>query len=229
MNRVDRLFGILTLLQSKKFVRGDRIAEKFGISVRSVYRDIKALNEQGVPVSFEPNRGYFIVNGFFLQPVAFTTEEANAMLIIEPLVAGLADRSIQKSYSTALTKVRAVLRATQKDSVETLADHIRFQAPACFIQDSEHLAVIQSAITAKRVLEMEYSDAKKETSKRSAEPIGLVFYAFSWHLIGWCHLKKDYRDFKVSRIVALHCTDHAFLNDKHIALEEYMKQLPVPY
>ena len=81
MNRIDRLFGILTLLQSKKFVTGEKIAEKFNISVRSVYRDIKALNEQGIPVSFEPHRGYFIVNGYFLQPVSFSTEEANALLV----------------------------------------------------------------------------------------------------------------------------------------------------
>jgi len=229
MNRVDRLFGILTLLQSRKFVPCGKIAANFGISVRSVYRDIKALNEQGIPVSFEANRGYFIVSGFFLQPVAFTTEEANAMLLIEPLVSGFADKSIQKSYSTALTKVRAVLKGTQKDSVERLAEHIRFQAPACFMQDSEHLATIHAAITARRVLEMEYSDAKKETTKRRAEPIGLVFYAFSWHLIGWCHKKKDYRDFKVSRIVSIQCTDQNFLNDRHIELNDYMKQLPVPY
>ena len=80
MNRIDRLFGILTLLQSKKYVTGEKIAEKYGISVRSVYRDIRALNEQGIPVSFEAHRGYFIVNGYFLQPVSFSTEEANAYL-----------------------------------------------------------------------------------------------------------------------------------------------------
>ena len=61
MNRIDRLFGILTLLQSRKFVPADKIAEKFSISVRTVYRDVKALCEQGIPVSFEQNRGYFVV------------------------------------------------------------------------------------------------------------------------------------------------------------------------
>ena len=66
MNRIDRLLGIITLLQSRKYVTGEKIAEKFGISVRSVYRDMKTLNEQGIPVSFEPHRGYFIVNAYFL-------------------------------------------------------------------------------------------------------------------------------------------------------------------
>src|ERR1700755_1431753 len=110
MNRIDRLFGILTLLQSKKYVPAEKIADKFNISVRTVYRDVKALCEQGMPVSFEPNRGYFIVQGYFLPPVTFSSEEANALLLMETVVMGFADKSIQKHYSNALNKVKSVLR-----------------------------------------------------------------------------------------------------------------------
>src|SRR4026207_1994638 len=74
MNRVDRLFGILTLLQSKKYVPAEKIADKFNISVRTVYRDVKALIEQGIPVSFEQYKGYFIVQGYFPPPVFFSSE-----------------------------------------------------------------------------------------------------------------------------------------------------------
>jgi predicted DNA-binding transcriptional regulator YafY len=229
MNRIDRLFGILTLLQSKKYVTGEKIAEKFGISVRSVYRDIKALNEQGIPVSFEPYRGYFVVNGYFLPPVSFSTEEANALLLMESIVAGFADKSIQQHYTSGLTKVKSVLRASQKDSIERLASHIKFQAPACFIQHHDYLATIQQAIGQQRVVEIEYTNLKKEVSKRKAEPIGLVFYAFSWHLIGWCHNKRDYRDFKVARILQIRCTPEEFTRKKHLSINDYMKLLPVDY
>src|SRR5215211_311790 len=82
MNRIDRLFGILTLLQSKKYVAAETIAQKFSISVRTVYRDVKALCEQGVPVSFEQHRGYFIVPGYFLPPISFTSEQAAALLLM---------------------------------------------------------------------------------------------------------------------------------------------------
>ena len=88
MNRIDRLFGILTLLQSKKYVTAERIAEKFDISVRTVYRDVKALGEQGVPVSFEQHKGYFIVQGYFLPPVAFNSDEAHALLLMRELSGG---------------------------------------------------------------------------------------------------------------------------------------------
>jgi predicted DNA-binding transcriptional regulator YafY len=229
MNRIDRLFGILTLLQSKKFVKGEKIAEKFNISVRSVYRDIKALNEQGIPVSFEQHRGYFIVNGYFLQPVSFTTEEANALLLMESIVSAFADKSIQQHYSTALTKIKSVLRSSQKDSVERLSENIKLQVPACFVQNFNYLTSIQQAISSQKILEIGYTNKQEEVSIRKMEPIGLVFYALSWHLIGWCHNKKDYRDFRVSRILRLHCTDEPFTIQKHIPLDDYMKLLPVKY
>src|SRR5215510_15289588 len=105
MNRIDRLFGILVLLQSRKYVPAEKIADKFGISIRTVYRDIKALCEQGIPVSFEQYKGYFIVQGYFLPPVSFTSDEASALLLMEGLIGILGDKSIQTHYSSALNKV----------------------------------------------------------------------------------------------------------------------------
>jgi predicted DNA-binding transcriptional regulator YafY len=229
MNRIDRLFGILTLLQSKKYVTGEKIAEKFNISVRSVYRDIKTLNEQGVPVSFEPHRGYFIVNGYFLQPVSFSTEEANALLLMESIVSAFADKSIHYHYSAALTKIKSVLRASQKESVERLSSNIKLQVPPCFVQNFDYLTRIQQAIGSKKILEIGYTNKQEEVSIRKMEPIGLIFYALSWHLIGWCHNKKDYRDFRISRILRLRCTEDDFTVTRHMALDDYMKLLPVKY
>jgi predicted DNA-binding transcriptional regulator YafY len=93
MNRIDRLLGIVTFLQTKKYVQAEKIAVKFDISIRTVYRDIKALSELGIPVSFENSKGYFLVQGYFLPPVSFTNEEANALLLTEALVYGFADRN----------------------------------------------------------------------------------------------------------------------------------------
>jgi predicted DNA-binding transcriptional regulator YafY len=229
MNRIDRLFGILTLLQSRKFVTGEKIAEKFSISVRSVYRDIKALNEQGIPVSFEPHRGYFIVNGYFLQPVSFSTEEANSLLLMESIVSAFADKSIQHHYSSALTKVKSVLKSSQKDSIEKLAANIKLQVPVCFVQSFDYLTRIQQAITSRKILEIGYTNKQEEVSVRKLEPIGLIFYALSWHLIGWCHNKKDYRDFRVSRILRIQCTEENFSIPEHMLLADYMELLPVKY
>lgn len=229
MNRIDRLFGILTLLQTRKYVTGERISEKFNISVRTVYRDVKALCEQGIPVSFEPNRGYFITPGFFLPPVSFTSEEANALLLIEGIVNGFTDRSIQKHYATALNKVKAVLPHTQKERLELLDHTIKSQLPDCFKNDYDYLSNLQQSISIKNIIVLDYTNMKNEVSKREVEPIGLVFYAMSWHLIAWCHKRNAYRDFKVSRILNVTNTEIPFTKTDHMPMDDYMKRVPVSY
>jgi predicted DNA-binding transcriptional regulator YafY len=229
MNRIDRLLGIVTLLQSKKYVAAEKIAGKFDISIRTVYRDIKALSEIGIPVSYENPKGYFLVQGYFLPPVSFTNDEANALLLTEALVYGFADHSIQKNYSAALNKIKAVLRTTQKDSLDILSNAIRIQKPSCYDLHLEHLSVLQNAITAKTILELDYRNREEQVSRRNVEPIGLVFYAFNWHLIGWCHKRQQYRDFKVSRILYARQTDLPFTLATHLQLNDYMKLLPVDY
>jgi predicted DNA-binding transcriptional regulator YafY len=229
MNRIDRLFGILTLLQSRKFVPAEKIAEKFKMSVRTVYRDIKALGEAGIPISFETQKGYFVVQGYFLPPVSFTNEEANAFVLMEAMVSAFADRSILKHYSSGMNKIKAVLRSSEKDKVDSLSDNIKLHVPAGHIPDFEYLSVIQQAISTKYIVEMDYKNFKEEISKRRAEPIGLVFYAYSWHLIAWCHIRKEYRDFKVARILKLRNTGIPFSKTDHIDLSAYLKMLPVDY
>ncbi|TXO39362.1 helix-turn-helix transcriptional regulator, partial [Escherichia coli] len=132
-------------------------------------------------------------------------------------------------YTSALNKVKTVLRAAQKDKVEALSDTIRLQLPQRLNNDSEYLSILQTAIANKQVVRLEYTNTKDENSIREVEPIGLIYYAFSWHLIAWCHLRKDYRDFKVQRIVKLQNTTVEFTVREHIPLEQYMKQLPVDY
>jgi predicted DNA-binding transcriptional regulator YafY len=229
MNRIDRLLGMVTLLQSKKYVQAEKIAEKYHISVRTVYRDIKTLCEQGIPVSFEPHKGYFIVQGYFLPPVSFTSDEANALLLMENLVRSFADKSIKKHYSNALGKIKSVLHPAQKEKLEALNQNIKHQVPERFQHDFEYLSGLQNAISSKTVIEISYRNNKEETSDRRVEPIGLIYYAFNWHLVAWCRKRSDYRDFRVSRILELKQTSLPFQKNNHIELHEYMKQLPVPW
>lgn len=232
MNRIDRLMGILTVLQSKKFVPAEKIADKFSISIRTVYRDIRALTEIGVPVSFENNRGYFIVQGYFLPPVSFTNEEANALILMGAVTQRFSDSSIKKHYGTALNKVTAVLKGSQKDKAEQLQEQIKMVVPGCGMggnNDFEYLSTLQNAIASQTILEVDYQNNQDEISKREIEPIGLIFYAYNWHLVAWCHMRKGYRDFRVSRILKVNATERPFRKPTHININEYMKELPVNY
>lgn len=227
MNRIDRLMAIVTTLQSKKYVSAESIADKYEISIRTVYRDIKALAELGIPVGFENQKGYFVVPGYFLPPVAFSIEEANALLLMESVTIGFTDKSIRKHYSSALSKVKSVLRTSQKEKIELLTENIKLQVPQRLNNDFEYLSSIQNAIISKNILEIAYVNNKEETSRRQVEAIGLVFYAFSWHMIAWCHLRAEYRDFKVFQIQSIHDTGQPFRKKNHISLNDY--QLPVEY
>jgi predicted DNA-binding transcriptional regulator YafY len=229
MNRIDRLFGITTLLQAQKYVSADRIAEQFDISVRTVYRDIKALGEQGIPVSFEVGRGYFLVQGYFLPPVAFTAEEANALLLLETLGATLADQSIQAHVAAALQKVKAVLRGPDQDRLAQLASRIKLHVPEYSEGNTTYLATIQSAIANRHLLEVDYRDKSGGSTRRQVAPIGLVFYNFTWHLIGWCQLRQAYRDFRVSRLQHLAATTRPFTSQPLLTLADYIATLNLPY
>ncbi len=229
MNRIDRLFGILVLLQSRKFITAEKIAEQFNISIRTVYRDIRALTEQGIPLHFEPNKGYQVVSGYFLPPIAFNAEEANALLMMERFLEGFADKSIKRHYNNALDKVKTVLRSVQKEKFEALNENIKLQLPERLKNDFEYLSLLQNAIAAKHCLFLQYKNNDGIESKREIEPIGLIFYAFSWHLIAWCNLRNDYRDFKVANIINVHDLNKPFAKYDHIPISDYMKLLPVNY
>ncbi|MBK9014098.1 MAG: WYL domain-containing protein [Saprospiraceae bacterium] len=228
MNRTDRLMGIIAHIQSKKYQTAEQLAEHFGMSVRTVYRDLRAMNEIGVPVGFEAGRGYYIVGGYFLPPVSLTAEEANALALTEPLVLRFADREVARHVGTALAKIKMALGSQQRDNLENIQSKTAHYIPEAFahlMPDTNFLTVIQNAIVHRTILKMEYANAEEEVSSREVEPIGLTFYSLNWHLIGWCHLRNDYRDFRTNRIRRLTASIMPFRKADHIELNEYLREL----
>src|SRR6186713_3638860 len=118
MNRIDRLTAILIHLQTKRVVKAEEIADRFGMSLRTVYRDVKALMEAGVPVGSEAGKGYFIVDGYHLPPVMFTQDEASAMLLAGKLVDKMADKSVRNAFESSLQKIKSVLNEAERDHME---------------------------------------------------------------------------------------------------------------
>ncbi len=228
MNRIDRLMGIITRLQTKKGLTAPQIAEHFNISERTVFRDLKAISEIGVPVSFEPDKGYSVGSGFFLPPVSLTVEEANALTLAEPLVVRFADKSIQQHFNTALSKIKMVLGRSQREKMEiTQAGTAHFVPDhyAHLMPSTDYLIPLQNAIINKNIVKIEYLNQEDYRTERELEPIGLTFYSLNWHLIAWCHTKNAYRDFRTSRIQMLQVTMKPFEKQEHISLNEYLQQI----
>ncbi|WEK36627.1 MAG: YafY family protein [Candidatus Pseudobacter hemicellulosilyticus] len=229
MNRIDRLHAILTHLQSKKRVTAQEIANRFHISLRTVYRDVKALDESGVPVIGEAGSGYSIMEGYRLPPVMFSPEEANALLLGGKLAEKMSDASVQKHFEAALYKIKAVMRSSDKDNLDHLTDHIavmRYRPVQAEQGPDPHLAVLQRCIVEKRAINICYQSGKNdEETHRIVEPIGLWYYSQYWHLIGWCRLRNNYRDFRVNRIQRLQTLDERFLEANHPTLKAYIESL----
>ena len=205
MNRIDRLTAILVQLQSKKVVTAQEIAERFDISLRTVYRDVRALEEAGIPLGAEAGKGYFIMDGYHLPPVMFTQDEANALVLGSKLIEGQTDHSIKKHFYDAMLKIKSVLKADEKDGLERLESHIRVNTiPQTQTEEfpNNFLATIQNALIDQRVLKFKYfSNYTGDFNDREVEPIGLTYYGNNWHLLAHCRLRDAPRDFRVDRLV----------------------------
>jgi predicted DNA-binding transcriptional regulator YafY len=228
VNRIDRLHAILTHLQSKKKVTAQEMADRFNLSLRTVYRDVKALNESGVPVIGEAGTGYTIMEGYRLPPVMFTQEEASALLLGAKLAEQFTDGAIKRHFTAALFKIKAVLRATDKEYVESLTEHIEIFSRYSPDSDSplQHLSLLQQAVVHKKIVNLQYhSTMKEETTQRKVEPIGLLHYGSAWHLIAWCRLRNGYRDFRLSRMLHVTLEETTYDPCAHPSFREYIDQL----
>jgi predicted DNA-binding transcriptional regulator YafY len=228
MNRIDRLMGIITLLQSKKHCSISQISEHYSVSERTIFRDLRALGEIGVPIAFDPETGYSVAGGFFLPPVSLTLEEANALALTEPLALRFAEKAVAQHIGTALAKIKMVLGRTQRDNLEKIQSKTAHFIPTVFehmLPETNFLTVIQNAILQKTILQIEYANAQDETTVREVEPIGLTFYSLNWHMIGWCHLRNGYRDFRINRIGRLQASLKPFRKNDHLELDVYLANL----
>lgn len=225
MNRIDRLQAIIIQIQSKKVVKASEIADRFNISLRTVYRDIRALEEAGVPIGSEAGIGYFLDDNYNLPPVMFTANEASSLIMAGKLMPHFSDMTVQSTFHDALLKIKAVLKSSDKEAIEKLENNIRVYqgmteppGPATiFIQE------VQKALIDKLVIAINYySHYNEKTTRRLVEPVSLIFYGMKWHLIAWCQLRQEYRDFRLDRIKSLTLTTEKFERVQSKAYEAYL-------
>lgn len=228
MNRIDRITAILIQLQSKRIVKAQEIADRFSISLRTVYRDIKTLEESGVPLSGEAGVGYSIMEGYRLPPVMFTKEEAIAFLTAEKLVEKLTDTLSRQHYQSAMFKIKSVLRYAEKDLLEDMSSSIEvMDNPYLPVAENKgiHLQAILKSIRAKEVLDIGYfANHSQQYSNRDVEPVGVFYLGNYWYLIAYCRLRKDYRHFRTDRISYINHTGNYF-EKVHPSLQSFLADM----
>lgn len=228
MNRIDRLTAIIIFLQGRQRVTVDKLAERYGISNRTVYRDLRALQEAGVPIGSEPGKGYFIVKGYHLPPVMFDKEEAAALLAGERLMQQWSETDLSESYLSALDKIRSVLHSREKEYLDTLDRRVKafpWSNEKPYETDPRIFGFLQDAIVDRKVITIEYySPYKDQFTQRDVEPLGLLLRGNYWYLAGWCRLRTDYRMFRVDRIEEYHKTSEQLPDSSPHTLKEFSEQ-----
>jgi predicted DNA-binding transcriptional regulator YafY len=227
MNRTDRLLAIILELQGKGRQRAEDLAETFETSKRTIYRDIQALGEAGVPIVSIPGLGYSLMKGYFLPPLSFTTDEATMLILGSDLMAQSFDAQYRSAALSASRKIENVLPEKLREEVHYLQESIRFVTTDAMEQpiETEKLLQLRRAILQRNTIRFCYftrypsstAEVERESgvsthhhtstaptaaaqSTREADPYGLVHFLNAWHVIAYCHLRQDIRNFRLDRI-----------------------------
>ena len=223
MNRLDRLTSILIQLQSKRLITAREIAERFEVTTRTIYRDIQTLRLAGVPIGEEEGKGYFLVEGYRLPPVMFTTEEARALVTTRKILNYHTEDSLKQNYESALLKIKAVLPLKDKDKLEFLNSRIGFQNP--WAPTSLYLDSIQHSITESEKLKIKYQSREQEQiTERIIQPYAVYFSGAVWTTIAFCELRQEIREFRLDRIKELRFQPTHFKPDKSFNMDHYLEE-----
>jgi len=228
MNRFDRITAILIQLQSRKIVKAQDLAERFEISLRTVYRDMNTLAEAGVPIIGEAGVGYSIMEGYRLPPVMFTKEEARTFITAEKLMEKFTDSSTRSHHQSAMFKIKSVLRSAEKNLLEDMEQHIevRHQREAFNPTLNNTLEILLKGISEKKVIRLQYSAFNTDDiTSREIEPIGIYHEHNYWYVVAFCLLRDNYRNFRCDRMSKIELTDSIF-SRQHASLKDHLASIP---
>lgn len=217
--RLSRLTAILTQLQTIRLLTATQLAEKFSVSVRTIYRDIRALEQAGVPILTQDGKGYTLMEDYRVPPIMFTEAQANALILAEQLVLKNKDASFVKDYSEAIGKIKAILKYSVKDKANLLAERTRFDQNINRKRNSNNLSDLQFALTNFCLTKIDYTNEQNNTTTRLIEPFALLSTE-NWLLVAYCRLRKEFRFFRLDRIKKLEILTEKF--EPHaMTLQEY--------
>jgi len=231
MNKTDRMLAIVLELQRKGTLRAEDLALGFETSVRTIYRDMQALSEAGVPIIGAPGTGYSLMEGYFLPPLRFTAEEAVALLVGTDFVGQQFDRVYGAKAAEAARKIEGALPADVRKEAERVRAAIRLLAARLETtnqgEEAENFAALRDAILERRKIRFHYSKGisaanEERHSVREAAPYGLILVRGSWMLLAYCELRQALRHFRVSRMSGLTVLAEGFELPEGFQLAHYV-------
>ncbi|MEO5764689.1 MAG: YafY family protein, partial [Casimicrobiaceae bacterium] len=205
---------------------GAALARELGVSLRTVYRDIGALQAQGARIDGEPGVGYVLRPGFLLPPLMFSDDEIEALVLGSRWVADRADARLGEAARGALARIAAVLPAELRHDLDTSALLVGPGAPLA--AGDANLPTVRRAIRNERKLEIAYRDLRERTTTRTVWPFALAFFDRVRVMVAWCELRNGYRHFRTDRVTSLASTDTRYPRPRQALLKEWRAQQQIP-
>ena len=223
MSRASRLLSLMQILRRhRRPVSGAVLAEELNVSLRTLYRDIAALQGQGADIEGEPGLGYVLKPGFMLPPLMFSAEEIEALALGLQWVGERGDARLGLAAQEARAKITAVL---PRDLADMLASSGLFMAGGPLREPvSIDLSLVRQAIRAERKLTIAYADAAGAASERTIWPMALAFFDHVRIIVAWCELRADYRSFRADRIHRLEATPERYPRRRQVMLREWRQR-----
>ena len=198
MSKSNRLFELMQMLRRHhRPVPGTELAREAGVSLRTIYRDIAALQALGAQIEGEPGFGYILKPGFLLPPLMFSEEELHALTLGAQWVSRQTDEGLALAAQNALGKIGAVLPVELRPTLNENAFHVG-RAPAR--GNDVDLQMVRQAMREQRKLLITYRDPTGAGTERIIWPIMLGFVETKRFIAGWCELRLDFRLFRADRI-----------------------------
>ena len=209
--KIDRMLTIIVTLLNRNRISAKELAEKFEVSVRTVYRDIDAINMAGIPiVSYAGNNGGFgILENYKLDHQVLSVNNMCSMLsALKGINSTLEDVELEAS----IEKLRNLIPHNKTDHVNLHMEQLIVELPWRYTpKQKQQVKTIQNAINESQLLTITYRNNANETTARQVEPMSLVFKGYSWYLFAYCQLKIDFRIFRISRMIDLKVEDERFV------------------
>ncbi len=223
MRRTDRLFELIQILRDGRLHRGKDLAERLGISVRTLYRDMDTIIASGIPVEGERGLGYMMTAPITLPPLNLTLTELEALHLGLSVVSKAADEELQRAAQTLSEKVDAVLPEDRSAPASGwgFAVYPFAEAARGFV----HMAPLRAAIRSRRKIEITYAAPEKPETKRTVRPLQMEYWGRVWTLTGWCELRNDFRVFRVDRIQTLDISFDTFEEEPGKTLADYLDRV----
>jgi len=226
MRRADRLFQLVQLLRLRRAATGRELADVLGVSLRTLYRDIRDLEASGVPIRGEAGVGYRLDRGYELPPLTFSEAELEGLVLGARMVSTWADPELAEAVRSAMTKVEAVLpEGLRRVVLETALFAPDFPRTQKMSRDVD---VMRRAIGEHRLLAFAYTRADGDHTERSVRPLALHFWGNKWTLAAWCDLRQDYRSFRPDRMEGVEILDQRFDPTDGIDLAHFLARVEAP-